>query len=105
MNNNPLTVDFLNLVYEEMAGNQQLTMQLEGKSNAGPTYKLYDDNSTQALANCRFVQRTKAHMEKVLNAPASPEIRGQALLAIVVGCIRFGMYCQRKVNERNGMIV
>lgn len=101
-----LTVQFVNSVHEEIAGNQQLVDQMNNRSNHGPSYKMFDDNTTQVLAESRFLLRSLDHMQRVIDAPGvNVSQKATALATILVQSIRFGMYLQRKISDRDGLII
>lgn len=99
-----LNPEFVDAVFVEMTGAQMLAEQLMGKENSGIQYKLGEDRSTVILTKCKFTDRAVQFVTKRLDSGAPKHEKLAAILYMVVGSIKFGMYLQRKVNSRNGII-
>jgi hypothetical protein len=99
-----LTIEFVDSVFVEMQGNQQLVDQLQGRENAGIQYKLGEDQSTEVLSRAKYTDKAVRFLTRILDSPAGKTEKLAAILWMVVGSIKFGMYIQRKYNDRGGII-
>lgn len=97
-----INIDFVNSVFKEMQGQQQLLDQLKGLENAGISYKLGEDRTTMVLSKCMFTDKACQFLVKRLDSNAPKHEKLAAILWMVVGAIKFGMYLARKEHQTGG---
>jgi len=99
-----LTLEFIDQVFEEMKGNQMIIDHVQNQSNSGINYKLGEDHNTVLLAQSKFTRKAVDFLVKRLDSNAPKQIKLQAMVAMLVGAIKFGMYLQRKTFSHGSLI-
>ena len=107
MKEEPLSQEFVHACFKEMSGTQMMDTAIHDKPNMGPAYRVSNNDKTaEVLAESAFVKTLVNNCTAMFsnqNVPVSLKI--EFLVTALVASVKFGLYLQRRVNERGGMIL
>lgn len=106
-NEEQLTKDFVNACQREMMGKPMTGSLVDGHQLAGELYRpmATPDPKQQAFLNSMAVERMAEVMITFFNSNAPVSDKKALLKNGLASMAVFGLFVQRKVNQRSGMIV